>query len=161
MKSTFLWRSVAVLLILAFVLSACQPAATPATPEPAAPAAPAQPEEPAAPPVEEPPAEEPVAPAPPAEEPPAEAEEFVFGILMVGPYNDRGWSQAHYEAGEYVEENLPGARMVYLDRVNTADRPGTTAAQLGEELVQQGAQLVIFNSDDMKDDAVEFTRNNP
>jgi simple sugar transport system substrate-binding protein len=161
MKSTFLWRSVAVLLILAFVLSACQPAETPATPEPAAPAAPAQPEEPVAPPVEEPPAEEPVAPAPPVEEPPAEAEEFVFGILMVGPYNDRGWSQAHYEAGEYVEEHLPGARMVYLDRVNTADRPGTTAAQLGEELVQQGAQLVIFNSDDMKDDAVEFTRNNP
>jgi simple sugar transport system substrate-binding protein len=159
MKSTFLWRSVAVLLILAFALSACAPAATPATPEPAAPAAPAQPEEPAAPPVEEPAVEEPA--PPPAEEPPAEAEEFVFGILMVGPYNDRGWSQAHYEAGEYVEENHPNARMVYLDRVNTADRPGTTAAQLAEELVQQGAQLVIFNSDDMKDDAVEFTRNNP
>ncbi len=94
-----------------------------------------------------------------AEEP--EPEEFVFGMLLVGPYNDRGWSQAHYEAGEYVEEHFPGSRMIYLDVVNTADRPGTTAAQLAEELVQQGAQLVIFNSDDMKDDAIEFTRNNP
>ncbi|MBW6467307.1 MAG: BMP family ABC transporter substrate-binding protein [Brevefilum sp.] len=105
------------------------------------------------------------APEPAAEvEEPApveEPEEFVFGILMVGPYNDRGWSQAHYEAGEYVVENVPGTRMIYLDVVNTADRPGTTAAQLAEELVQQGAKLVIFNSDDMKDDAVEFTRNNP
>jgi simple sugar transport system substrate-binding protein len=158
MKSTFLWRGIAVLIILAFALSACQPAAT-TTPEPAAPAAPA-PEEPAAPAPVEPaaPAEEPA--APPAEEP-ATPEEFVFGVLLVGPYNDRGYSQAHYEAAEYVVENMPGARMVYLDRVNTADRPGTTAAQLGEELVQQGAQLVIFNSDDMKDDAVEFTRNNP
>jgi len=157
MKSSFLWRSVAVLIILAFALSACQPAA-PATPEPAAPA----PEEQAAPPAE-PPAEPPAAeePALPPAEPPAEPEEFVFGMLLVGPYNDRGWSQAHYEAGEYVEENIPGTRMVYLDRVNTADRPGTTAAQLAEELVQQGARLVIFNSDDMKDDAVEFTRNNP
>ena len=101
-------------------------------------------------------------PAPPVEEPePMEDEEFVFGMLLVGPYNDRGWSQAHHEAGEYVEENLPGSRMIYLDVVNTADRPGTTAAQLAEELVEQGAKLVLFNSDDMKDDAIEFTKNNP
>lgn len=96
---------------------------------------------------------------PPAEE--EEPEEFVFGILMVGPYNDRGWSQAHYEAGLYVEENVPGTRMIYLDVVNTADRPGTTAEQLADELVEQGAQLIIFNSDDMKDDAVSFAQNNP
>lgn len=91
----------------------------------------------------------------------SEPEEFIFGMLLVGPYNDRGWSQAHYEAGLYVEENVPGSKMIYLDSVNTADRPGTTAAQLAEELVQQGAQLIVFNSDDMKADAVEFTENNP
>ena len=39
-------------------------------------------------------------------------EPFVFGMLLVGPYNDHGWSQAHYEAGKYVEEKL-GATMVY------------------------------------------------
>jgi len=97
----------------------------------------------------------------PAVEEPEPVEEFVFGILMVGPYNDKGWSQAHYEAGLYVEEKIPGTRMIYLDSVNTADRPGTTGSQLAEELVQQGAKLIIFNSDDMKDDAVEFTQNNP
>ena len=137
MKKKSILLVFAVLLVSALILTACQPA-----PEPA-------------PPVEE--------PAAPVEEPEVveEPEEFVFGMLLVGPYNDRGWSQAHYEAGEYVEEKLPGTRMIYLDVVNTADRPGTTAAQLAEELVQQGAKLVIFNSDDMKDDAVEFTRNNP
>ncbi len=88
-------------------------------------------------------------------------EEFVFGMLLVGPYNDRGWSQAHHEAGLYVEEKLPGTRMIYLDKVNPADRAGTTPAQLAEELVAQGAKLVIFNSDDMKDSAIEFARNNP
>ncbi len=99
--------------------------------------------------------------APVVEEPEPVEEEFVFGILMVGPYNDKGWSQAHYDAGLYVEEKIPGTRMIYLDSVNTADRPGTTGSQLAEELVQQGAKLIIFNSDDMKDDAIEFTRNNP
>jgi simple sugar transport system substrate-binding protein len=85
---------------------------------------------------------------------------FTFGILLVGPYNDRGWSQAHYEAGKYVEEKL-GAKMIYIDKVNTADRPGTTPAQLAEELVAQGAKLVIFNSDDMKDSSSEFALANP
>jgi simple sugar transport system substrate-binding protein len=86
--------------------------------------------------------------------------DFIFGILMVGPYNDHGWSQAHYEAGLYVEEKL-GAKMIYIDKVNSADRPGTTPDQLAGELVAQGAKLVIFNSDDMKDASTQFAKANP
>ncbi|MBW2065919.1 MAG: hypothetical protein JRJ03_13450 [Deltaproteobacteria bacterium] len=76
---------------------------------------------------------------------------FVFGMLLVGPYNDRGWSQAHYEAGRYVEEKVPGAKMIYIDKVNPADRPGITIPQLVDDLVSKGARLIIANSDDMKD----------
>jgi simple sugar transport system substrate-binding protein len=85
---------------------------------------------------------------------------YTFGMLLVGPYNDHGWSQAHYDAGKYVEEKL-GATMIYIDKVNSADRPGTTPAQLAEELVAQGAKLVIFNSDDMKDSSTEFANAHP
>jgi simple sugar transport system substrate-binding protein len=88
-------------------------------------------------------------------------EGITFGMLLVGPYNDRGWSQAHYDAGLYVEEKWPGSKMVYLDKVNTADRPGTTASQLAGELVNQGAKVVIFNSDDMQDEAIKFAKENP
>ena len=34
------------------------------------------------------------------------AEGFKFGMILVGPQNDQGWSQAHYEAGLYVVERL-------------------------------------------------------
>jgi simple sugar transport system substrate-binding protein len=88
-------------------------------------------------------------------------EKFTFGLLMVGPYNDRGWSQAHYDAGLYVQEKLPGAEMIYVDKVNSADRPGTTPAQLAEDLLSKGAELIIFNSDDMKDSAIEFAQTHP
>jgi len=91
----------------------------------------------------------------------APEQEFVFGMLLVGPYNDHGWSQAHYEAAEYVVANIPNTRFIYLDKVNPADRPGTTPAQLAEELVAQGAQLIIFNSDDMKDSSTEFAQAHP
>lgn len=76
---------------------------------------------------------------------------FLFGMLLVDPYNDRGWSQAHYEAGRYVEEKLPGTKMIYIDKVNPADRPGITIPQLVDDLVSKGAKLIIANSDDMKD----------
>jgi simple sugar transport system substrate-binding protein len=132
-------------MALVLVLAACAPA-------PTTPAA------------TEPPATEPPATEPPATEAPtateAPAEPFIFGMLLVGPYNDHGWSQAHYEAGLYVEEKL-GAKMVYIDKVNPADRPGTTPDQLAAELVSQGAKLVIFNSDDMKDASTAFAKANP
>lgn len=145
-----------VVLMIGILLSACGPANT-ATPE--------QPvatviEEPTEEVVEEPtaePTEEVV--AEPTSEP--AMENFIFGMLLVGPYNDRGWSQAHYDAGLYLEEKFPGSEMKYLDKVNVADRPGTTPAQLAEDLLAEGAKLIIFNSDDMKDSAVEFAKNHP
>jgi simple sugar transport system substrate-binding protein len=82
---------------------------------------------------------------------PAAQKDFVFGLLMVGPYNDHGWSQAHYEAGKYVEKMVPGVKMIYIDKVNPADRPGITIPQLVDDLVGKGAKLIIANSDDMKD----------
>ena len=86
---------------------------------------------------------------------------FIFGLLLVGPYNDHGWSQAHYEAGHYVEKNVPGARMIYIDKVNPADRPGVTIAQLVDDLAEKGARLVIANSDDMKDGTREAAAMHP
>src|SRR3972149_8649953 len=93
--------------------------------------------------------------------PTAAAEPFIFGMLLVGPYNDHGWSQAHYDAGQYVVDNGADLEMVYLDKVNPADRPGTTPDQLAEDLVAQGAQLIIFNSDDMKDASTTFAQAHP
>ncbi len=88
-------------------------------------------------------------------------EKFPFGMLLVGPYNDQGWSQAHYDAGRYVEKKVPGTTMVYIDKVNPADRPGTTVPQLADDLVSKGARLIIANSDDMKDGAREAARRHP
>ena len=91
----------------------------------------------------------------------AAAQEYTFGMLLVGPYNDHGWSEANYDAGKYVESKLPGAKMIYVDKVNSSDRPGTTPDQLAEDLVAKGAKMVIFSSDDMKDGAVAFAKAHP
>ncbi len=93
--------------------------------------------------------------------PTTEGEEFVFGMILVGPQNDRGWSQAHFEGGKYIEEQIPGARMLVVDKVNPADRPGVTPDQVARDMIDQGAQLVFFTSDDMKDGALLAAEQNP
>ena len=140
-----------VLLLIAFVvaLSACAPAATP-TAAPTTAAA-----------VSSAPASAPASAAASAPASVAPAAGFTFGLVMVGPYNDHGWSQANYDAGLYVEKNLPGSKMVYVDKANSSDRPGTTPAQLAEDLLSKGAKLIIFSSDDMKDSATEFAKAHP
>ena len=80
----------------------------------------------------------------------APAEPLVIGMILVGPQNDHGWSQAHYEAGLYLQEQL-GAELIVLDKVNTADRPETTVDQVVTQMIGQGADLIFATSDDMKD----------
>jgi simple sugar transport system substrate-binding protein len=86
---------------------------------------------------------------------------YTFGLLLVGPYNDHGWSQAHFDAGKYVEKMIPGTKMIYIDKVNPADRPGITIPQLVDDMVEKGAKLIIANSDDMKDGTREAAKIHP
>ncbi len=86
---------------------------------------------------------------------------FTFGLLLVGPHNDHGWSQAHFDAAKYVEKTLAGTKMIYIDKVNPADRPGVTIPQLVDDMVEKGARLIIANSDDMKDGTREAAQMHP
>lgn len=91
----------------------------------------------------------------------ASTDTFTFGLLMVGPSNDHGYSQAHFEAGKEIEKSIPGSKMIYIDKVNPADRPGVTVPFLVDDLVGKGAKLIIANSDDMKDGIREAAMLNP
>jgi simple sugar transport system substrate-binding protein len=141
MSAKKLWSMLAVLMAFTLIISACAPAAAP-VPAPTPTAKPTEP--PAAKPTDVPP------PAGP----------FTFGMILVGPQNDKGWSQANYDAGQYVEQKL-GAKMIVLDKVNTADRPGTTVEQVVADMIAQGAQMVFATSDDMKDGALLAAEKNP
>jgi simple sugar transport system substrate-binding protein len=85
--------------------------------------------------------------------PAAAGQEFIFGVILVGPYNDHGWSQAHYVAGQYAEQKVPGAKMIYLDKLNPADRKGITLEQVADDMVAKGAQMLFATSDDFQTDA--------
>lgn len=82
----------------------------------------------------------------------AQDEEFVFGVVLVGPQDDRGWSQSHYEAGQYVMEKLPNSRMVVFESLNPADAPETTLLDVVTEMVSEGAKVIFTTSDSFEED---------
>jgi simple sugar transport system substrate-binding protein len=158
MKKNFLWRCVTLLMVATFILTACTTPATP-TEAPTQPPAPTQAPVATQPPAPtEAPTTAPVAPTTAPTTAPA-AKAITFGYILVGPYNDNGWSQATYEGGQYVEKNLPGSKMIYID--NAFSHQGTTPAQLAEQLVAQGANVIIFNSDSFMDDSNTFAAAHP
>ncbi|MCB9450073.1 MAG: BMP family ABC transporter substrate-binding protein [Anaerolineaceae bacterium] len=88
-------------------------------------------------------------------------DEFVFGLVLVGPENDHGWSQAHFEAGRYVEAQIPGAKMVFFPSLNPADAPETTLNDVVSEMVDQGAKVIFTTSDSFEEDTAIVAANFP
>ena len=104
----------------------------------------------------------PAAPSTPSYVDPAAKDSFTVGMILVGPANDKGWNQAHYEGiTEYVQKEISSVKFEYIDKVNPGDRPNVKASTLAQDLVAKGAKMVIFNSDDFKDEAAEFAKKNP
>jgi len=89
-----------------------------------------------------------------------EPKDTKIGMILVGPKNDKGWSQAHYEGGEYVVSQL-GGEMITVDLVNPADSPDLTIPSIAEDMISQGASIIFATSDDMKDGILEAAEKYP
>lgn len=87
--------------------------------------------------------------------------DYIVGMVLVGPKNDAGWNQTHFEGIEGAIKNVPGTQLEFVDKVNPADRPNVKGSQVADDLIAKGAKLVIFNSDDFKDDALETAKKHP
>lgn len=144
MRTKSLWQFLALLVILAMALSACQPQATPEATE--APAETMAPEQPAA----------------PAEEvggfqiPEIMDGMFNVAMVLIGPHDDGGWSQAHYEGLEYVQQNVPNVHTAYIENVPE----GADSEQIFRSLSRKGFNLIFGTSfgfmDPMETVASEF-----
>jgi simple sugar transport system substrate-binding protein len=161
-KKVLLIAVLVALVVLA--LAACAPAPTPVPPPPPT-TAPVQPTAVPAPPTTAPqptaaPTKAPTA-APTAVPPTAAPAPVKFGIVLVGPYNDHGWSEAHYLAANYVKSKLPGSDFVYLDKLNPADRKDTTLEQVVTDMASKGIKLIITTSDDFQTDTITAAQKHP
>jgi len=156
MRTTSFWRWSSLMLVLMILLSACggtaaAPTAAPAAAPTAAPAAEAPTAAP--PPTAAPAAEAPTAaeaataaPAPTAaaaaegsfQIPAVEDGKFNVAMILLGPHDDGGWSQAHYEGLQYVEKNVPNVHTAYIENVPE----GADSEQVIRSLARKGFKLI-------------------
>ncbi len=142
MRKKSLWLVVSLMVIAAFVFTACQPA--PATEAPK--------EEEAV--VEEEMEEEEAEGG--LQIPDVEEGKFNVAIVMLSNHDDGGWSQAQWEGINYLEDNLDGVHTSYLELV----AEGADSEQVFRALARKGFDLIFGGSfgymDSMEVVAEEF-----
>jgi len=142
------------LTVLSVILSAC---GAPATEAPAATTeAPAAATEAPAVATEAPPVVATEAPTSGSQIPEVEDGKFNIAMVLIGPHDDGGWSQAHYEGLLYVEENVPNTHVAYIENVPE----GADSEQVFRSLARKGFDLIFGTSfgfgDPMETVAGEF-----
>ena len=125
MQIKTLWRIIAILAVVAMVLTACQ-------------------QEPA---VEE---------VGGFQIPTIEEGKTNVAMVLIGPHDDGGWSQAHYEGLEYIAENVDNVHVAYIENVPE----GADSEQIFRSLSRKGFDLIFGTSfgymDPMETVASEF-----
>lgn len=78
-------------------------------------------------------------------------DKFTLGLILVGPKDDHGWNEAHWNAAQYLLAKMPNSELVSFDKLNPADNPDLTVEQVVDDLVAKGANLIITNSAEFQD----------
>ena len=146
MHSKTLWRLFALMVMTAMVFSACTPAPAPTAAPVAATEAPV-----AA--VTEAPAE----PSGGFQIPEIQQGKFNVAMVLIGPHDDGGWSQAHYEGITLCREERPQrTHVAYIENVPE----GADSEQVFRSLARKGFNLIFGTSfgfmDPMETVADEF-----
>ncbi len=150
---TKLFPILAILVVTALSLVACQPAA-PAV-ELAATEVPVA-EEPTEVPTEEAPTEVPTAVAP-TEVPTEEAPCLIIGALHGGPITDAGYNQAMHEGVMAIKESIPCVEIIEAE--NVPEEAGATSTM--ENMIEQGAEMIIATAFNHQYPAVALAEQNP
>jgi len=67
---------------------------------------------------------------------------FNVAMVLIGPHNDGGWSQAHFEGLQYVCENMDGTHVAYMENVPE----GADSEQVFRSLARKGFDFIIGTS---------------
>ena len=74
--------------------------------------------------------------------PEVQAGKFNVAMVLIGPHDDGGWSQAHYEGLVYLQKNVPNVNIAYIENVPE----GADSEQVFRSLARKGFNLIFGTS---------------
>jgi basic membrane protein A and related proteins len=84
----------------------------------------------------------PIASAQDLQIPDVEEGKFNVAMVLIGPHDDGGWSQAHYEGLQYMGENVADSHVAYVEQVPE----GADSEQVFRSLARKGFDFIIGTS---------------
>src|SRR5512137_342574 len=74
--------------------------------------------------------------------PEVQSGKFNVAAVLIGPHDDGGWSQAHYEGLVYLEKNVPNSHVAYIENVPE----GSDSEQVFRSLARKGFNMILGTS---------------
>lgn len=74
--------------------------------------------------------------------PSVQKDKFNVAMVLIGPHDDGGWSQSHYEGLVYIKENVPNVNIAYIENVPE----GADSEQVFRALARKGFNLILGTS---------------
>lgn len=74
--------------------------------------------------------------------PAVEKGKFNVAMVLIGPHDDGGWSQAHYEGLLYIKDNVENVNVAYIENVPE----GADSEQVFRALARKGFDLIFGTS---------------
>jgi basic membrane protein A len=74
--------------------------------------------------------------------PAVEDGKFNVAMILIGPHDDGGWSQAHYEGLQSIEKDVPNVHTAYIENVPE----GADSEQVIRSLARKGFKLIFTTS---------------
>lgn len=140
MKNKFINSTLAIVMVVAVLLTACGPTATPIPLETAAPVEPT------------------VAPTEVPTEVPTEAPPcLIIGALYVGSVNDAGYNQAMHDGLMEVKNNIACVKLIEAENIWEGPAAETTM----ETMIQEGALLIFATSFGHQEPAMNVAKKHP
>ncbi len=69
-------------------------------------------------------------------------DKFNVAFVLIGPHNDGGWSESHFQGIEYVQQNVPNVHTVYVENIPE----GADSEQMFRSLARKGFKLIFGTS---------------
>jgi basic membrane protein A len=67
---------------------------------------------------------------------------FNVAMILIGPHDDGGWSQSHFEGLQFIQQNIPNTHVAYIENVPE----GADAEQVIRSLARKGFKLIFTTS---------------
>jgi basic membrane protein A and related proteins len=74
--------------------------------------------------------------------PDIEQGKYNVAFVLIGPHDDGGWSQSHYEGIQYLQQNVPNVHTAYIENVPE----GAEAEQVIRSLARKGFDAIFTTS---------------